>query len=787
MKNQKTKGILIILCFIILSVFAGYIVLEGLGKEHKGMASHIKRGLDLDGGVSITYQIKDDNPTETEINDTIAKIEARVQEYSTESNVYKVGTNRIQVEIPGETNANKVLEELGKPGSLSFQLEDGTEVLTGSEIKSAEANTQTDSTTGVKEYVVQLEFNDKGTKAFADATTNNIGKPIYIIYDGNLISYPTVQVAITDGSCVITGQNDLEEAKKLATYIRIGALPLELEELSSQVVAAQLGSEAVSTSLQAGAVGLAIVCVFMIVIYFWPGFIAALALVAYILLMLLALNGFNVTLTLPGMAGVILGIGMAVDANVIIFTRIKEELRDGKSVKTALNSGFNKALSAILDGNITTLIAAAVLYLKGSGTIKGFAETLALSIVLSMFTALFITKYLLNSFYSIGVQKAGLYGKAKTTKVFGYVKISKICIVVSLVVIIAGLVALPLNKKKDGMVLNFDLDFVGGTSMTLTLENNMSMAEAEKTIKPEVAKAADISEGSIQIQEVTTANQIIVKTEQLTVAQREAVQNALEANKDVKLKNAIETENISATISNEMRKDAVIAIIIATILMLIYIAFRFKDWKFGCAAVLALLHDVLVVFCLYSIAKMTVGTTFIACMLTIVGYSINATIIIFDRVRENLRSMSIAKDGLDVIVNTSISQTFTRTINTSFTTFIMVFMLWMIGAKSLNEFAIALMAGIVCGAYSSVCITAPVWFLFKKSGVKKAEAAAQARIERQAAAKAKAKEEQAAKKAQATKQNASNNSSGTNRPANSSNSQKKNTPKKKGGKKKKRR
>ena len=781
MKNQKTKSILIILCFIILSVFAGYIVLEGLGKEHKGMAEHIKRGLDLAGGVSITYQIKDDNPTETEINDTIAKIEARVQEYSTESNVYKVGANRIQVEIPGETDANKILEELGKPGSLSFQLEDGTEVLTGSEIKNAEANTQTDSTTGAREYVVQLEFNDKGSKAFAEATTNNIGKPIYIIYDGNLISYPTVQTAITDGSCVIDGQKDLEEAKELATYIRIGALPLELEELSSQVVAAQLGSEAVSTSLQAGAVGLAIVCVFMIIIYFWPGFIASLALVAYILLMLLALNGFNVTLTLPGMAGVILGIGMAVDANVIIFTRIKEELRDGKSVKTALNSGFNKALSAILDGNITTLIAAAVLYLKGSGTIKGFAETLALSIVLSMFTALFITKYLLTSFYNVGVQKAGLYGKAKTTKVFGYVKISKICIAVSLIVIIAGLVALPLNQKKDGEILNFDLDFVGGTSMTLTLENNMTMAEAEKTVKPEVAKAAKISEGSVQIQEVKTANQIIVKTEQLSVDQREAVQNALEANKDVKLKNAIETENISATISNEMRKDAVIAIIIATILMLIYIALRFKDWKFGCAAVLALLHDVLVVFCLYSIAKMVVGTTFIACMLTIVGYSINATIIIFDRIRENLRSMSIAKDGLDVIVNTSISQTFTRTLNTSFTTFIMVFMLWMMGAKSLNEFAIALMAGIVCGAYSSVCITAPVWFLFKKSGVKKAEAAAQARIERQAAAKAKAKEEQAQKKAQSTKQQSSSNSS-----SNSGNSQK-NTPKKKSGKKKKRR
>ncbi len=788
MKNKKTKGILIVLCFIVLAAFSVYTVLQGLGRQHKGMASHIKFGLDLAGGVSITYEIKDDNPTETEINDTIAKIEQRVQQYSTESNVYKVGNNRIQVEIPGETDANKVLEELGKPGSLVFQLEDGTEVCTGSDIKSAEGNTVTDQTTGHREYVVQIEFNEAGTKKFGDATTANVGKPIYIMYDGELISYPTVEEPITGGSCQIDGQESLDEAKELATYIRIGALPLELKELSSQVVAAQLGSEAVKSSLKAGGVGLAIVCIFMIIVYFWPGVIASLALCAYVLLTLLAINGFNITLTLPGMAGVILGVGMAVDANVIIFTRIKEELRDGKSVKTALNSGYNKALSAIIDGNITTLIAALVLFLKGTGTIRGFASTLALSIVLSMFTALLITKYLMNAFYDLGIQKAGAYGRAKVTKVFNYVKISKFCMIVSAIVIIMGLVFLPINKNKDGQILNFDLDFVGGTTMTLTLNENLTAQQAEKSIKPLVAEAAGIEESGIQIQAVKTDSQIIVKTTQLTVEQREAVQNALEKDKDFTLKNDIETENISATISNEMRKNAVIAIIIATILMLIYIAYRFKDWKFGCAAVIALVHDVLVVFCLYSVGGMTVGNTFIACMLTIVGYSINATIIIFDRIRENLRSMSIAKDGLDTIVNTSISQTFTRTINTSFTTFIMVFLLWIMGVNSLKQFAIALMAGIICGAYSSVCITGPLWYLFKRGSVKKAEAEAQAKLERQAAAKAKVREE----RENAAKKNSSNNSSNNtnkntnNNKNNSSGNAQKSAPKKKGGKKKKR-
>ncbi|MCR4717360.1 MAG: protein translocase subunit SecD [Lachnospiraceae bacterium] len=776
MKNQKSKGILIIFAFIVLFAASAYTVFYGLGAQHKGKASNIRLGLDLAGGVSITYQIKDSDVSETEINDTIQKIQQRVEQYSTESNVYKVGTNRIQVEIPGETDANKVLEELGKPGSLSFTSDASGEAIicTGSDIKSAEGNTVTDSTTGTREYVVQLEFTDEGTKKFGDATSELVGKPIYIFYDGAIISYPTVQEAITSGQCQIDGMESLEAANELATYIRIGALPVELEELSSQVVAAQLGSEAVKTSVKAGAIGLGLVCLFMIIIYAWPGFVAALALLAYILLNLLALNGFNVTLTLPGMAGVILGIGMAVDANVIIFTRIREELRDGKSVKTGLNAGFHKALSAIIDGNVTTLIAAVVLYFMGSGTIKGFATTLMLSIILSMVSAIFITRYLLESFYSLGVQNAKLYGKAKETKVTRYTKISKYCMVISCIVIAIGLIMLPINKNNRGSILDFDLDFVGGTSITLTLEDNMSLAEAEKVVKPVVVEAAKLDAATVQMQEVKTANQIVIKTVELTVDQRDAVQDALEADKDIKLATTIESENISATISSEMRRDAVIAVVVAILLMLLYIALRFSDWKFGIAAIVALAHDVLVVFALYSVFHLTVGGTFIACMLTIVGYSINATIIIFDRVRENLRLMSIAKDGLDTIVDTSVSQTFTRSINTSLTTFVMILVLYLLGANSLHEFALALMTGIVCGAYSSICITAPLWYLFKRGGIKKAEEAAAARAAQKAAAKEKALESQA-KKSEAKASNNNNNSS--NKP--------KSTPKKKGKKKKK--
>lgn len=424
--------------------------------------------------------------------------------------------------------------------------------------------------------------------------------------------------------------------------------------------------------------------------------------------MLLCLNGFNASLTLPGLAGIVLSVGMAVDANVIIFTRIKEELGAGASVKSAIDAGFNKALSAILDGNITTLIAAFVLYIMGSGSIKGFALTLGIGIVLSVFTALIITKQLLKAAYTLGLQSPKLYGAKKEAKVHNYVKFSRFAYLISFVAIAAGLIALPVFKGKTGSTLNYSLEFTGGTSMTVNFEERYDLAKAESDILPVIAKAAGISEADIQVQNVKNSNEIVFKSAELSNDQRDAVQTALEDNFKVKEFNM---ENISSTISTEMQRNAIISVLIATALMLIYIAIRFSDVKFGAAAVIALLHDVLVVFAVYSIGRLSVGNTFIACMLTIVGYSINATIIIFDRIRENMVSMS--KESYATIVNTSISQTLTRTIYTSLTTFVMVFFIYIMGVPSIKEFALTLMCGIVCGAYSSVCITGPLWYMFK--------------------------------------------------------------------------
>lgn len=718
MKKAKRNSVLTIIIFILALALGIYTTVIGLGKEHIGTAENIILGLDLAGGVSITYEIQDENPTDREIEDTVKRLQMRADTYSTDSSVYREGSDRINIEIPGVSDANKILEELGKPGALEFLDEDnyskfaaGEEyepLLTGSDVKDADPGTNNSGT--VKEYIVQLAFNDAGTQKFADATSANVGKRIYIIYDGAVASAPTVQTAITGGSAMINGMSDFEEAERLAQTIRIGALPLTLKELRSNEVGATLGQDALKTTLKAGAIGMALVAIIMIIIYLLPGFIAVLALIAYVVLMLLCLNAFNASLTLPGLAGIVLTIGMAVDANVIIFARIKEELGAGASVKGAIDAGFDKALSAILDSNITTLIAAVVLYIMGIGSIKGFALTLGIGIVLSMFTALFVTRHLLKSFYTLGLQDPKFYGSKKEAKVQGYVKFSRIAYTISIVVIAAGLIALPVFKSKDGSTLNYSLEFTGGTSMTVDFGQNYDLEAAESQILPVIAEAANISTADIQVQNVQDSNEIVFKTSELNASQRDAVDTALRDNFEV---NEFNFENISSTISSEMQRNAICSVVIATVLMLLYIAIRFSDVKFGAAAVIALLHDVLVVFTVYSIGRLSVGNTFIACMLTIVGYSINATIIIFDRIRENLITMKSKGATYENIVNTSISQTFTRTIYTSLTTFVMIFVLYIMGVASIKEFALTLMCGIICGAYSSVCITGPLWHLLK--------------------------------------------------------------------------
>ncbi len=754
---KKNRAVISLIVFVLILGLLGYTAVFGVGSDKSGSASSIKLGLDLAGGVSITYQVVgEENPSAEDMGDTIYKLQQRVQNYSTEAQVYQEGNDRINIEIPGVSDANAILEELGKPGSLYFisetdsegnanytllgydldeegrpdpiyqlnktldeLLADGSVVLTGTEVESARAGTQQDSL-GNSEHVVQLSLNESGRQAFADATTKALanGESIAIYYDDDFVSVPNVQAAITDGNAVITGQESFEEAEQLASTIRIGGLKLELEELRSNVVGAQLGSAAIESSLFAAAVGFALVVIFMIAVYYVSGLAASLALCLYTELMIILLYAFEVTLTLPGIAGIILSIGMAVDANVIIFARIREELADGKSVDGAIKAGFSKAFSAILDGNVTTFLAALVLGVMGSGTIKGFAITLVLGIILSMFTALVVTKFLMNALYAVGIQSEKAYGVGKEKKTINFLSKKYVFFGISIAVILAGFVVMGVNKARTGMPLNYSLDFVGGTSTTVTLNEDMSLEDIDAQIVPHIEKIT--GDGNVQTTKVAGSNDIIIKTRTLNVDEREAFADVMTSNFGV-AEDSITAETISATVSSEMKSDAIVAILVATLFMLLYIWFRFKDIRFGASAVIALLHDVLVVLAFYAAVRVSVGNTFIACMLTIVGYSINATIVIFDRIRENLRNMG-HKDNLQDLVNRSISQTLSRSIFTSLTTFFMVASLEVFGVSSIREFALPLIAGILCGTYSSVCITGALWFVFKTKLGKKAEA-----------------------------------------------------------------
>ncbi len=741
--NLKKK---IIYSIIILALLFGmsYVAIFGM-KDGYGSIGQIKQGLDLAGGVSITYEIQEDNPSDQDVSDTIYKLQQRVTNYSTEAEVYKEGGNRITVEIPDVTDANAILEELGQPGTLMFLDNDGytkfsngeecTPLLTGSDVKNAVAGADT-SQSSTSKYVVSLEFNDEGKQKFADATSANVGKIIYIVYDGKVVSAPRVNEAITGGSAQIDGMSSYDEANTLASYVRIGAMPLELKEMRSQVVGAKLGETAIQTSLLAGAIGLAILCLFMIIVYRVPGVAACLALVIYVALDIFILSVYEITLTLSGIAGIVLSIGMAVDANVVIFSRIREEIGAGKSVDAAIEQGFKKAMSAVVDGNVTTIIAALVLYLRGSGSVKGFAVTLGIGVVLSMFTALVISKTIVRLLYNFGCKSEKLYGSVRHKKIFDFVSMRKATFAIPGVILAICIIVMIVFTANGKGALNYSLDFAGGTSTTVTFAEEMSLADIDANVIPVIREAAGVA--NVQQQKVTDSTQVVFKTDELSLAQREALNTALE-NKFGVADSDIDSQSISSTVSSEMKQDAVIATVLAIICILIYVWFRFKDISFAGSTVLALVHDVAIVFTFYVFSRLSVGGTFIACMLTIVGYSVNSTIVIFDRVRDTINSAA-DKSKLDYkqVVNESITNTLTRSINTSLTTFIMLAVLYIFGVATIREFALPLMVGIIAGAFSSVFLTGNMWLIFRAAKEKHQAKSAAREAEKEKRAEAEA-------------------------------------------------
>ena len=746
---NKNKSIAILLCILLLLAGVIYIDFFGVNPQGSGSAADINLGLDLAGGVSITYQVVgEEEPSDTDMSDTIAKLQKRVEKYSTEAIVYKEGKDRINIEIPGVSDAEAILQELGRPGTLYFIAEtdadgnynfvdsgqrvtqedgtvkivytmnktieellaDGSILVQGTDVADAKAASYRNSQTNNLSHVVDLTMTEEGAGKFAQATENGYNKreALGIYYDGSIISAPNVEAVLRDGKAQITGQSSYEEAEKLASTIRIGGLKLELEELHSKVVGAQLGVDAIQTSLKAAAIGLVIVILFMIAVYWLPGVASAIGLLSYTALVVMLLNGFDMTLTLSGIAGIILSIGMAVDANVIVFARIREELGTGKTVRNSIKIGFDKALPAIIDGNITTLIAAVVLLLLGPGSVKGFAQTLALGIVLSMFTALVITRYVLYAFYDMGLKSEKLYGIGKERKALNILSGKVACFALSLVLIVAGFAVMGVNKSSGKDILNFSLEFKGGTQITVPFNQAMTLEQVTADVVPYIE---EMTQCPVQIQTVQGSNEVIFKTNFLETERCGEVKEMISQRFGVE-EGAILSETISSTISNEMKSDTLIAVAVAVVCMLIYIRIRFKDIRFGISSIIALVHDVLIVLAFYAAARVSVSNTFIACMLTIVGYSINATIVIFDRIRENMDTMS-ARDELKDIVNKSITQTMSRSIFTSLTTFVMVAVLYIFGVTSIRDFALPLMVGIFCGTYSSICLAGSLWYVFK--------------------------------------------------------------------------
>lgn len=734
-KMNKTKGIIAFIISLAVLAFAGYVIMFGIGD--RGQAKYITQGLDLKGGVSITYQVAESdksNLTADTLEKTRAKLEKRIAAFSTEATAYKAGEDRITVEIPGAYDADEVLDELGKPGILYFctaaksgytptkaELKNKKYIkvdksyyqvwLTGDTVASAEGQATTNDK-GVNENIVSLQFNSEGTKAFGEMTSSHVGEQSFIIYDDEVLSAPKIQAAITGGQAQITGDFTLKEAQTLATNIGIGSLEVQLDELSHSVQSANLGSDALSKSIQAGIVGFIIIILFLLFVYRIPGLAAGLALISYIELMLLALNGFDLTLTLPGIAGIILNIGMAVDANVIIYARIREEIAAGKNVKSAIGIGFKKATSAIVDGNVTTFIAALVLWIKGSGTVQGFATTLMIGIFIQLFTSLVVSRGLVWMLYYMGFQKPVFYGKERVKKTIKFIEKRKIWFSISIIVIVIGIGGIIFNSAKGNGPFDFSIEFKGGTSIQVQFDKDYTIDEFNKDVKPAIADL--LSTNDIQAQKDTnTKGLFTIKTKKLEGEEMTKFKDLLISKYQAKddKQNFNDTE-ISDTISSEMKTDAVVATVIATICMLIYIWFRFKNVHFALAAVIALLHDVLIVVGFYGLSRVTVGTTFIACLLTIVGYSINATIVIFDRIRENKAVMKREDTMIDTI-NQSITQTLTRSIYTSLTTFITIAALFILGVPSIREFAAPLIVGIVAGAFSSVCISGPLWYILK--------------------------------------------------------------------------
>lgn len=729
--NEKLKKVLAGLV-IIAVVLGWYVTIFGIGPV-KSIKDIMKFGLDINGGVYVILEADEadmkglsDQEQKAVMDQTREVLNRRVNAMGiSEATVSLEGTNRIRVEMPGVKDAEEAINQIGKTARLRFLLADGTEALSGDDVKNATMNT--DSHNGG--YKIDLEFNSEGTKKFTEATRkassgsvtvaeqfrdqNVMPNAVIIMLDNEIITAPTADETINSSNCELVNRGggfSKEHASTTASLIRGGALPISLHEITSSVQTATIGANALHKSIIAGAIGLGLVFVLMIVAYNLLGLIADIALLLYVLIVLWAMAGLGTVLTLPGIAGIILSIGMAVDSNVIIFARIKEEIGMGKSIRVAVDQGFKHALTTVLDAQITTLIASVVLFEIGATSVKGFALTLMIGIVVSIFTAVVITqlfigllagsrKFAKNNFF--GVNEDGT-PKSILKKKFNFIVNRKKFYAISAIIIIVG-IGFSLIRG-----FNYGIDFTGGTMIQIDMGKTVETEDVKKSLK-----AHNLEDISVVLSGDKQDQVIIKTTNALNNKERAEVVETLGKDFGVTQKNVLASEEFGPTVGKELKTNAIKSIIIAAIGMLIYIIFRFKSWKYGIASIAGILHDVLMVLSFYAIFNVTINNPFIAGILTVVGYSINDTIVIFDRIRENKRFYH--KEEISGVIDKSINQTLNRSIMTSVTTLICMVPLFLMVSISIREFVIPLMVGVFVGTYSSIFLCSPLFYEFSKN------------------------------------------------------------------------
>ncbi|SEC43037.1 protein translocase subunit SecD [Paenibacillus sp. GP183] len=689
---------------MVILVFMATLVLTTSSK----ITNNIKLGLDLKGGFETLYQaspIEGNKPVTHEALVQTAKslIDriGRTTGYVAEPDVTVEGNDHIRVKLAGIEKPDEVRQILSKPAELSFRGPNGKKEMLGNDFVENAAKVGFNPQTNQPYIIIKT----KDINKFKDVTTRLLGKPLSIYLDDQELSSPAIRNVITNGEATIEGSFTYDKAKNIADTINLGALPLKLSEKYIQKVDPNLGQMSLEKTIKFGIIASLVILIFMLCIYRTPGLVANICIISYAWLLLLVFFLMKATLTLPGIAAFVLGIGMAVDANIITFERIKEEIHSGKSLSSALIAGSRHSFRTIIDAHVTTIIAGAVLYWLGNGAVKGFALTLILSILVSILSNVFFSRFLLNLLIRINLINNPVFfgvrdSNNKDRFLFNIVKHRRKFFILSGTITLIGLLSLTIWG------FNFGVDFKAGTNLDISLGKTVEKSQIEKIIQ----STGTIKEDSVNVgQGGHTTVRFGKILDQFEVDRlKSAITNTF--GNQV----SFEENKVSPDIAQELGKNAIITVLIASLGILIYITIRF-EWRFAIAAILALLHDVFIVISLFSILRLEVNLTFIAAVLTIIGYSINDTVVIFDRIRENLRFSKLRSfNDLEILVNNSIRQTMTRSIYTVVTVFIAAISLYF-GSESIRLFSLAMIFGLISGAYSSIFIASPIWLLLKNS------------------------------------------------------------------------